>query len=68
LLCTATLVFVGWLGWFLLPKLETILARLFPTGFDENTLAAWAVAAIFVATGLAANAFRRQLQSVLRLA
>jgi hypothetical protein len=64
----AALVFLGWLGWWSLPKLEDCLGRLTPTDLDLNLIVACAVTAVFVAVGLAANVFGRQLRRVLRLA
>jgi hypothetical protein len=70
----AALAFVGLFGWFLALVLENLpdwmaqLAREIPVRLDQNLLVALAVAVIFVAMGLAATAFRRQIRRVLLLA
>ncbi|MCL4181101.1 MAG: zf-HC2 domain-containing protein [Verrucomicrobia bacterium] len=68
LVLAALLVFLGWLGWLVPANWEDLLARLVPAGLDQDLSIAVAVALIFVAMGLAANAFRRQLRRVLLLA
>jgi len=68
LVLAALLVFLGWLGWLVPANWENLPAGLVPVGLDQDLSIAVAVAFIFVAMGLAANAFRRQLRRVLLLA
>lgn len=61
----AALAFLGCLGWFSVPLLANLPAWLPPANLDQDLLAAWTATGIFVALGLAANAFRRQIRRVL---
>lgn len=68
LVYAAGLTVLGWLGWLLLANWENLLARLAPTGLDQNLLVALVVTGIFMALGWTATAFRRQIRRVLLLA
>jgi predicted anti-sigma-YlaC factor YlaD len=62
--CVSLVGTVCWLGWWFLPRLGNLLARLSPPGTNQELPMALVVSVIFVAAGLAAAAFPRHLRRV----